>query len=240
MRSFGLPLRLCWPLAGALALGLNATIALAEGPPPPNPAQGISSPPSVEPATSAASPSPRKHAPRRARSRRPRLSQGRAPRASSASRPLGFFRPLRARRDSAAMKYWSNSPPNVSQQNIALILRRHRLTESEAAPIALLGTSLHLWRIADARSPGDVLRELGGEPLIASAQPNYVFALQEDASAGRRRPIPPPAVPQYALVKLHVEVTRTLDDRRQGAGGGRRHRDRRNPSRSLRNRRGAL
>jgi subtilisin family serine protease len=206
MRSFGLPLRLCWPLAAALALGLNATIALAEGPPPPNPAQGISSPPSVEPAASAPSPSPRKRA----------TAQSKAQAAASvvklrAARIVRVFSPpsgeTRFRREEILVEF----APNVSQQNIAFILRRHRLTESEAAPIALLGTSLHLWRIADARSPGDVLRELGAEPLIASAQPNYVFALQEDASAGApATDSAAQAVPQYALVKLHVEATRSL------------------------------
>jgi subtilisin family serine protease len=208
MRSYGLPLRHCWRLAGALALGLNATIALAEGPPPANPAQSFSPPSSAEPATSAVSPSPRKHAAHSKVQAAAPVARPRAARIVQPSPPAAIrvFPPppgeTRFRRDEILVEL----PTNVSQQNVALILRRHRLTESEAVPIALLGTSLHLWRIADARSPGDVLRELGGEPLIASAQPNYVFALQEDASA----PAATTAAPQYALAKLRVDVTRDL------------------------------
>jgi hypothetical protein len=97
--------------------------------------------------------------------------------------------------------------PGVARANIDLILRRHRLTESEAAPIALLRTTMHLWRISDARDAASVIRELGGEPLVASAQPNYVYLLQQNSSAAA----PPPAIaPQYALGKLRVDAARAL------------------------------
>ena len=58
--------------------------------------------------------------------------------------------------------------PNVAPSAIEVVLRRHRLAELEAVPIALLGTSLHRWRIPDAREAGNVVRELGAEPLVAS------------------------------------------------------------------------
>jgi subtilisin family serine protease len=98
-------------------------------------------------------------------------------------------------------------PSNAPRQAIDRILARHRLTESETVTISLLGTSMHLWRIPDARQAGDVVRELAGELLVASAQPNYVYALQDAASA-----VPQSVAvgTQYSLAKLHVDAARTL------------------------------
>jgi subtilisin family serine protease len=98
--------------------------------------------------------------------------------------------------------------PTVGKDNIDLILRRHRLTESEAAAIPLLGATFHLWRIPDGRNAASVIRELSSEPRIASAQPNYVYVLQQDATTVATRP--PIALPQYALGKLHIDTARTL------------------------------
>jgi len=97
--------------------------------------------------------------------------------------------------------------PSVARQNIDLILRRHRLTEAEAAPIVLLATTMHLWRIGDARGVASVVRELRTEPLIASVQPNYLYTLQQDAGAAAAAA----AAPQYALEKLRIDdSTRAL------------------------------
>jgi subtilisin family serine protease len=64
----------------------------------------------------------------------------------------------------------------------------------------LIGATLYRWRIGGRRSVGDVVRTLGRESLIASVQPNYLFALQEQltpsaAGAGSA---------QYALDKLDI------------------------------------
>ena len=84
------------------------------------------------------------------------------------------------------------------------------MTEAEALPIALLATNMHLWRIGDAREVGSVVRELGGEPLVASVQPNYLYALQQNTGAPTAA-APMPAAPQYALEKLRVDdATRAL------------------------------
>jgi Subtilase family len=217
MREQGLSLRRCWRLLGVLALGLNATIALAEGGsgggggrPQPSPIETFSSPPSAAPTTSTASPSAHKHAAHsKVRAAAP-VARPRTARIVRQSPPAAIrvFPPpageTRFRRDEILVEF----APNVPRQNIDLILRRHRLTESEAAPIALLGGAMHLWRIADTRAAGDVLRELGGEPLIASAQPNYLYDLQQSVSAVA--PAATTAAPQYALAKLRVDVTRDL------------------------------
>jgi len=100
--------------------------------------------------------------------------------------------------------------PNVAPSAIEVVLRRHRLAELEAVPIALLGTSLHRWRIPDAREAGNVVRELGAEPLVASVQPNYVYGLQQNAGAAAPPPAADAGAPQYALGKLHVDAARAL------------------------------
>jgi subtilisin family serine protease len=100
--------------------------------------------------------------------------------------------------------------PSVAPSAIELVLRRHRLVEIEAVPIALLGASLHRWRIPDAREAGNVIREIGAEALVASVQPNYVYALQQNAGAAAPPPAADAGAPQYALTKLHVDAARAL------------------------------
>ncbi len=80
---------------------------------------------------------------------------------------------------------------------IQLILRRHRLEEAEVDRIDLIGASLRRWRFTDRRGVGAVVAELGGEGALTRIQPNYVYALQDDAAA------PPPG--QYQLARMHVE-----------------------------------
>jgi subtilisin family serine protease len=85
---------------------------------------------------------------------------------------------------------------------LAAVARRHRLTETDVAAIALLGVSVHLWRIPDSRDAAAVVRELGGEAAAARVQPNYLYALQQTAA-----PVDPASPPlQYALDKLHVDA----------------------------------
>ncbi|MGD0723084.1 MAG: S8 family serine peptidase [Roseiarcus sp.] len=85
---------------------------------------------------------------------------------------------------------------------IDAVLRRHRLDPIESATIALLGITLRRLGIADAREVAVVLREIGAEPLVAFAQPDYVYALEDDAGAASPRDDGPP---QYALAKLRVD-----------------------------------
>jgi len=96
----------------------------------------------------------------------------------------------------------SAAPPAA----VAAVLRRHRLVEAEAASIGLIGVSVRLWRIPDARPVAAVERELAGEAALASVQPNYVYAIQDDAAPPADAP---PAPPQYALAKLNVDAALT-------------------------------
>ena len=97
----------------------------------------------------------------------------------------------------------SAAPPAT----LAAIARRHRLVEAEAASVGLLGVSVRLWRIPDARDVANVVRELGGEAALARVQPNYLYAAQDDAGPPPAEAAPAP--PQYALAKLNVDAALT-------------------------------
>src|SRR5258707_504770 len=68
--------------------------------------------------------------------------------------------------------------------------------ESRAFP--LTGTTMYRWRIPDRRPVTDVVRELEADGTVKSAQPNYIFSAQEQATNVA------PDTAQYAVAKLHV------------------------------------
>src|SRR5581483_4744232 len=92
-----------------------------------------------------------------------------------------------------------------SQRQIEALQRRHRLARIESQPFALTGTTLYRWRIPDRRSVASVVRTLERDPTVRSAQPNYIFELQEDAGA-----LTADYSAQYALAKLHLPQAHAL------------------------------
>ena len=92
----------------------------------------------------------------------------------------------------------------VTPARIDALARRLRLTRIEQQTFHLTGTTLYRWRISDRRSVATVVRALEREAVVASAQPNYLFTLQQDAakSAGGDA--------QYALAKLHLPQAHAL------------------------------
>jgi subtilisin family serine protease len=90
--------------------------------------------------------------------------------------------------------------PGVSPAAVAQVRRRHGLIEVETTTNALTGQSLRLWRFPESRPVPAVVRELGGETALASVQPNYIYAPQDDAANAQ-----PPALEQYWLAKLKVD-----------------------------------
>jgi subtilisin family serine protease len=93
--------------------------------------------------------------------------------------------------------------PDATAQAIDQLARRYRLTRLEAQNFPLIGTNLYRWRIASRRSVVNMIRALGGEGIVASVQPNYVYALEQ----GKTAPAPAgtagdPA--QYVLAQLQV------------------------------------
>ncbi|MGA7789479.1 MAG: S8 family serine peptidase, partial [Xanthobacteraceae bacterium] len=97
----------------------------------------------------------------------------------------------------------------TSPQTIADLARRNNLTEIETQSLPLIGTSLYRWRIGGGRSVASIVQALGGENSVASVQPNYLFALQEDAAAPAM-PAAPSHAPQYVLDALQVAEAHKL------------------------------
>ena len=86
----------------------------------------------------------------------------------------------------------------VPTAQVDALQRRHRLTRLESQPHQLSGTTLYRWRIPDRRSVPQVVRELERDNVVASAQPNYVYTLQDDATASAGDPA------QYEVAKLRL------------------------------------
>ncbi len=90
---------------------------------------------------------------------------------------------------------------------------RHRLTRLDTQRIALTNSTWVRWRIADRRSVPTVVRALAADGSVRSAQPNYLYAMQQDAADAQtgdnakpdQSPDRPAGDPgQYALAKLHL------------------------------------
>jgi hypothetical protein len=87
---------------------------------------------------------------------------------------------------------------SVSTQQIDALQRRFRLTRIESQIFQLSNTTLYRWRIPDRRSVATVVRALEVERLVASAQPNYLFTLQQSEIKSEGDPA------QYELAKLQL------------------------------------
>jgi subtilisin family serine protease len=74
------------------------------------------------------------------------------------------------------------------------------LTQLDSQNFPLLGTSLYRWRLGGGRTVANTVRALGGERIVASVQPNYVFTLQEETAKIAAGPQGDAA--QYVLAKL--------------------------------------
>jgi subtilisin family serine protease len=96
----------------------------------------------------------------------------------------------------------------VSPQQVEALQNRYRLTRLESQTSQLSGTTLYRWHIPDRRSVASVVRTLEADTIVASAQPNYKFTLQQTA-AGAGDPA------QYELAKLRLPQAHELS-----RGGG--------------------
>ncbi|MGE0565308.1 MAG: S8 family serine peptidase [Pseudolabrys sp.] len=119
-------------------------------------------------------------------------------------------------------------PNTTSAQAVDALQRRFRLERLESQTMTLAGTTFYRWRIPDRRSVPAVVRALETSNAVASAQPNYLFTLQQsgpekveptevkaDPNAVVTRPkatgdmrVGDPA--QYALTKLRLGEAHAL------------------------------
>jgi Subtilase family len=75
---------------------------------------------------------------------------------------------------------------DVSPQHVQSVAARLGLTQVGYQNFDLVGRGLYRFRITDGRSVADVIRAMEAEKISATAQPNYVFRLQQDLNAARR------------------------------------------------------
>ena len=83
-------------------------------------------------------------------------------------------------------------------------MRRHRLTRLESQAFQLSGTTLYRWRILGLRSVATVVRELEADRVVAWAQPNYLFMLQQNETRTEGD------AAQYGLAKLRLPQAHAL------------------------------
>ena len=101
--------------------------------------------------------------------------------------------------DELITAFSSRATPRAIDQ----IARRYDLTQLELQGFPLTGRTFYRWRIGGGRSVADVVRAIERERIVASAQPNYIFTLQEDAA--RVAAATHGDASQYVLGKLQVE-----------------------------------
>ena len=120
-----------------------------------------------------------------------------APRRNSNAPPAGERRLVP---DEVVIELRNSATP----AQIDALQRRLRLARISSTPIALTGTTFYRWRIPDRRSVAAVVRQLESDRLVASAQPNYQFALQQAEKTSEGDPA------QYELAKLHLPQAHAL------------------------------
>jgi hypothetical protein len=90
--------------------------------------------------------------------------------------------------------------PGATPQAINQVARRYELTQLDSQSFPLLGTSLYRWRVGGGHTVASTVRALGGERIVASVQPNFVFTLQDETAKIAAGPRGDAA--QYVLAKL--------------------------------------
>ena len=100
--------------------------------------------------------------------------------------------------------------PRVSRQTIARFARVFNLTQLESQTFALLGgASFYRWRIGPGNSVPSMVARLQNQVIVANAQPNYLFTVQDDVSQIRPAAAAGDAV-QYALRTLQIELAQQI------------------------------
>ena len=99
--------------------------------------------------------------------------------------------------------------PRVSPQTIVRFARVFNLTQLESRSFGLLGgATFSRWRIAAGSSVPGMVATLQNQVIVASAQPNYLYALQDEVS--HSRPGAPGDDVQYALRALHSDQAQQI------------------------------
>jgi Subtilase family len=96
----------------------------------------------------------------------------------------------------------------MTSQQTGALAQRFRLVSLQSVDFQLSGTTLMRLRIADRRSVPVVVRALETDASVLFAQPNYLFALQEDGAPAAAPSKGDPG--QYVLEKMHLPQAHEL------------------------------
>src|SRR3569623_201949 len=120
-----------------------------------------------------------------------------APRRNSNAPPAGERRLVP---DEVVIELRNSATP----AQIDALQRRFRLARISSTPLGLPGATFYRWRIPARRAVAAVVRQLEADRLVASAQPNYQFQLQQAEAKSEGEPA------QYELAKLHLPQAHAL------------------------------
>jgi hypothetical protein len=101
--------------------------------------------------------------------------------------------------DEIVVEFSSGATPQAIDQ----LARRYNLTQLESQSFPMIGSTFFRWRIPRGRSVPDLVGVIEDDRIVASAQPNYVYTLQQDAA--NSSPSTHGDAAQYVLGKLQVE-----------------------------------
>jgi Subtilase family len=100
--------------------------------------------------------------------------------------------------------------PNASPASIDQIIAANRLERIASWKFKLTDSILYRYRITDGRSVSVVIAALEQNLNISSAQPNYIYALQQAASQPVSKVSNTNLPPQYAVEIMHVKEAHKL------------------------------
>ena len=97
---------------------------------------------------------------------------------------------------------------NITVQRLQATVASLGLTLLASENLAITGSTVARFRIDNGRSPAQIIRALAAIQLVAVAQPNYVYTLQQEsaapAPAARGEAAPLGDAAQYVLEKLKI------------------------------------
>jgi hypothetical protein len=181
--------RTVWYIVGGIAISIAAVLigrSLFPDPPPPDRSPPPTLPPEQPPIGQVSlNPSPPRQGPRTAQVARP-----------------GFNLPPAGETRFVPNEVVLDIPSSVTTQMLDAIAARFQMTRLETLRLSLTGRTLHRWRLGGGTVP-DMILGLARQRQIAGAQPNYLYALAQDA-------LPVMNSDQYAPEKLNLPEAHRL------------------------------
>ncbi len=122
----------------------------------------------------------------------------------------GFFVPSASERRFLPDEVILGIGADVPTPTLDELARRHSMTREETQDFPLTGRRMHRWRLSPGGSVTSMIRALASEPLVASAQPNYLYALQQGAPVAPANAAAPGDPAQYVIGKLRLAEAHRL------------------------------